>query len=49
MYHHLINKPKCNVTNIGKGPYPPSNITYQAKFEKVTYGENTFKYYGSHI
>ncbi len=26
-----------------------SNIIYQPKFEKVTYGENTFKYYGSHI
>ncbi len=26
-----------------------SNIIYQLKFEKVTYGKNTFKYYGSHI
>ncbi len=26
-----------------------SNIIYQPKFEKVTYGKNTFKYYGSHI
>ncbi len=25
------------------------NIIYQPKFEKVTYGKNTFKYYGSHI
>ncbi len=24
-----------------------SNIIYQPKFEKVTYGKNTFKYYGS--
>ncbi len=26
-----------------------SNIIYQPKFEKVTYGKNTFKYYGAHI
>ncbi len=26
-----------------------SNIIYQPKFEKVTYGKNTFTYYGSHI
>ncbi len=26
-----------------------SNIIYQSKFEKVTYSNNTFKYYCSHI
>ncbi len=26
-----------------------SNIIYQPKFEKETYGTNTFKYYGAHI
>ncbi len=26
-----------------------SNIIYLPKFEKATYGKNTFKYYGSHI
>ncbi len=26
-----------------------SNIIYQPKFEKVTYGKNTFKYYCTHI
>ncbi len=26
-----------------------SNIIYQSKFKNVTYGKNTFKYYGSHI
>ncbi len=26
-----------------------SNIIYQPKFKKVTYGKNTFKYYGAHI
>ncbi len=26
-----------------------SNIIDQPRFEKVTYGKNTFKYYGSHI
>ncbi len=26
-----------------------SNIIFQPKFEKVTYGKNTFKYYGAHI
>ncbi len=25
-----------------------SNIIYQPKFETVTYGKNTFKYYGAH-
>ncbi len=24
-------------------------IIYQPKFEKVTYGKNSFKYYGAHI
>jgi hypothetical protein len=26
-----------------------SNILFQPKFKKITYGKNTFKYYGSHI
>ena len=26
-----------------------SNILLQPKFKKITYGKNTFKYYGSHI
>ncbi len=26
-----------------------SNIIYQSKFEKVSYGKNTFKYYVAHI
>ncbi len=26
-----------------------SNIIYQPKFEKVTYGKNIFKNYGAHI
>ncbi len=26
-----------------------SHILYQQMFKKITYGKNTFKYYGSHI
>ncbi len=26
-----------------------SNISYQPKFNKITYGKETFSYYGTHI
>ncbi len=39
------------MVNIKEFKYSPrdSNIIYQPKFENITYGKNTFKYYGAHI
>ncbi len=41
-------KEKFNIKEL-KYSQSDSNIIYQPKFANVTYGKNTFKYYGSHI
>ncbi len=41
-------KEMFNITEL-KYSQRDSNIIYQPKFEKVTYGKNTFKYYSAHI
>ncbi len=49
---HDLNATFMNeMFNIKKLKYSlmDSYIIYQPKFEKVTYGKNTFKYYCSHI
>ncbi len=40
---------KCLIYKELKYSLRDSNIIYQPTFEKVTYGKNTFKYYGAHI